>query len=113
MTDRMENPAYLAVAALADDDPQLCATATLGWIEADDVNVGRRGPAVIQVDALAQGFHVPRARVACDYHEVLLGDLVTRMREAKGELAVVREDQKAGCVGIEPADRKKTVAREA
>ena len=48
---------------------------------------------------------MPSARVALDLGLVRLLDAVARMREPVRELAVVREQERAGRVGVEPADR--------
>ena len=44
-------------------------------------------------------------RLALDLGHVDLGDLVARMREPVRELAVVREQERAGRVGVETSDR--------
>ncbi len=49
---RVQHPAHLAMAALADDHSQLGVARTQGRIEARDLHVRRRGLAVIEVDAL-------------------------------------------------------------
>ena len=66
---------------------------------------GGRRAAVLELDALRRAGERLRGRVALDLGDVDLLDLVARVGEPVGELAVVREEQRAGRVGVEPADR--------
>src|SRR5216683_884372 len=62
----VQHPAHLAVAALPDDHSQLGVARTQGRIEARDLHLGRRGLAVIEVDAIPQRIEVSRARASGD-----------------------------------------------
>ena len=64
-----------------------------------------RGRAVVELDPVAQRGRAPRPRLALDLGFVDLLDLVARVRQPVRELAVVGEQQRAGRVGVEPADR--------
>ena len=66
----------------------------------------RRGAAVVELDAPLERARASSARrVALDLGDVDLVDLVARVGEPVGELAVVRQQQRAGRVGVEAADR--------
>ena len=69
-------------------------------------DLGRRGHAVVELDALAQLAHRRRRRTALDLGQVLLLDAVGRMGEAVGEVAVVGEQQQPLGVRVETADRE-------
>ena len=98
MPDRLAHAAHLAVAALVDRDAQEAGV--------EQRDLGRRGEAVVELDALAQAAERAAVRLALDLDEVLLVDAEARVREAVGEVAVVGEQQQALGVGVEPADRE-------
>ena len=64
-----------------------------------------RGAAVLELDALGEPAERVAARPALDLGDVDLLDLVARVGEPVRELAVVREQERAGRVRVEPADR--------
>src|SRR5690242_12220765 len=97
MADGRTHPLDLALAALAqrelqDAGPQLA-------------HAGRRGHAVVELYAFAQLLQrALRDGAALDVGDVGLGDLVARVREAVGEVAVVGEQDQAGGVGVQAPD---------
>ena len=73
---------------------------------------GRSGPPVLQLDPLPERLQRPRRQSRrLDPRPVDLLDPVARMREPVGQLAVVREQDQAGGVGIEAPDRVEAARR--
>ena len=105
MADRLAHAPHLAVAALVDGD-----AAERG---AHERHLGRRGQAVVELDALAQPAHAPRRRRALHLDQVLLLHAEAGVGEAMGQVAVVGEQQQALGVGVEAADREDRGARAA
>ena len=100
MADLRAHPLDLALAALAQRDLQDAGL--------ELAHLGRRGHAVVELDALAQRAQRllgHRDAAAADVGDVDLRDLVARVREAVGEVAVVGQQDQAGGVGVEAADR--------
>ena len=97
MPDRLAHPLHLVLAALVEDELEPAA--------AEPAGAGGSGAAVLEVDALAQPAERVLVRVAVDVDLVRLLDAVARMREPVREQPVVREQERAGRVGVEPADR--------
>ena len=97
MADGREHPLDLVLAALVEDE--LDATA------AEAARPRRRRRAVVELDAVAQPLQRLFVRVAFDLGDVRLLDAVARMGEPVRELPVVREQQRAGRVRVEPSDR--------
>ena len=64
--------------------------------------------AVVELDAFAQPLQVGVSRLRPGLDLVDLVDLVPRMREPVCEVAVVREQERAGRVRVEPPDRNDT-----
>ena len=98
MADRLAHAPDLALAALVDRE--------LEHVGPQLAHLGGRRAAVVELDAVAQraqravGDRAPPTRAT-----VGLGHLVARVREAVGELAVVGQQDQAGRVGVEAADR--------
>src|SRR5215203_4167374 len=96
--DRLAHPPHLALATLVDGDLELA--------RGDATDLRRRGAAVVELDALAE---LAQRRLvhrrAADDGAVGLGHLERRVGEAVGELPVVGEQDQAGAVGVEAADR--------
>ena len=67
--------------------------------------LGGGGAAVLELDAVGEAAERVAARPALDLGDVDLLDLVARVGEPVRELAVVREQERAGRVGVEAADR--------
>src|SRR3954469_357927 len=95
---RLDHAPDLPLASLADrqlEHPRL-----------DLAHARRQRPAVLQLHALA-----PRAQRGLRHplrpppHAVVLLHLVARVRGAVGQLAVVRQEDQAGGLGVEPAHR--------
>jgi uncharacterized protein with GYD domain len=97
MSNRGEHPLDLVLAALVQGQ--------LDRGGAEQTGPGGRGAAVLEVDPSAE----PRERIvrrpAFDLCLVHLLDAVARMGEAVCQVAVVGEEQGAGRVGVEAADR--------
>src|SRR5258708_7369485 len=96
MADRLEHALHLAVASLVQDELDASAAKT--------TCAGRRGAAVVEVDALAERAHRGLVRISLPLRLVDLLDAVARVREPVRERAVVREEKRAGRVGVEAAD---------
>src|SRR5436190_4842847 len=98
MADRLAHPPHLALAALVDRE--------LEHAGADLADLRGRGPAVLELHALAQALEC----TVLDEPAVHLGDvgardLVARVHQPVGQLAVVGEQDQPGRIGVEPADR--------
>ena len=63
------------------------------------------GRAVVELDAVRETREVALVEIAVDGCDVRLLDAVARVRERVRERAVVREEQRAGRVDVEAADR--------
>jgi hypothetical protein len=83
VTDGRKHPLDLVLAAFVD--------AQLDPVRAEAAGSGRRGRAVVQLDAVLEAAEGLVVWLALDLGFVDLLDLVARVREAVGELAVVRE----------------------
>ena len=68
-------------------------------------HLGGRGPASLDRDAAASRSEIVRVGDAAHARVVLALDLVARVHQARGELAVVGEQQQAFRVVVEAADR--------
>ena len=95
--DRGAHPFHLVLAALVEHELQP--------IRPEPLCTCRRGPAVVEVDAVAQLPELLVARLALDLDLVDLLDAVPRVREAVRERPVVRQHERARRVGVEPTDR--------
>src|SRR5437879_3738838 len=97
MADRFAHALDLPVPALVQRqlEPRRCQTP----------DGGQSGQAVLELDALREGLQGRLAWSPVDVDLVHLLDAVARMRETVGERAVVRQQQRARRVGVEPADR--------
>jgi len=97
-----ENAADLAIAGFAQrdlDDGGLGAAV-------DDGRVGGGRFALGEPDAVAHAVEGGIVHAAGDLGAVGLGDAEARMTEALGQLAVVRQQEQAGGVGVEASDGK-------
>ena len=98
MADRLAHPPHLVLAALVQDE-----------LDARRGRAGARGPARCgrpraRPPRAAAG--APRRRAPLDVGDLVdLLDAVARMREPVRERAVVRQQQRAGRVDVEPPDR--------
>ena len=95
--DRSEHPLDLVLAAFVHRQFDL------GGREASRPR--RRSPPVVELEALFELAERLVARLTLDLGLVDLLDLVARVGEPVRELAVVREQQSPGRVGVESADR--------
>ena len=94
MADAVHHPTHLPVTALADDDSKLRqARVTTARSDCEGLDLGGSSGALLQLHTSAKSFQIRWSRVADHRRDVLLGDLVTRMCEAKGQLAVIGEQQ--------------------
>jgi len=101
MADPLEHAAHLTIAAFVQRKIDDGAIARNG----DDAQHRGRRSAAFEKDAAAQffdgfGFEAPAQRRAIDFV-----DAETRVREREREIAVVRQQQHAGRIVIEPSDR--------
>jgi len=97
MPDGGEHPLDLVLASLVEHE--LDATRA----EAADARGSRA--TVVELDPLTQLSQRSVVRVAFDHGDVRLLDAVARVGEPVGELPVVREQEHASRVGVEPPDR--------
>jgi len=95
MAHGFEHPLHLVLAALVDRelDPR----------RAEPPHAGRRAAPVLQLDPLRQPPQRLRGRAAVDVRDVDLVHLVARMGEPVCERPVVRQQERPGRVGVEPA----------
>ena len=105
VADVLEQAPHDAVATLVDDQLDDGALARRTAVAAlDDAGAGHRHGTVVERDAGEELLDDPLVELALDLGDVGLLDLVRRVRQALGEVAVVGEDQQARRVGVEPAD---------
>ena len=97
VSDGLEHPLHLVLAALVERELDPSA--------AEPAGAGGRGAAVLELDAVAKPAKRVLARIAFDLGLVDLLHLVARVREPVCELPVVRQQERAGRVRVEPADR--------
>ena len=96
MADCGEHALHLMLAAFVDHELDLSTSGTAG-------PGGSRAP-VVELDPVFEPLDRGGEGIAFDRSDVDLVDLVTGMREPVGELAVVREQERAGRVGVEAPD---------
>ena len=103
MADGLAHPPHLPLAPLVQHE--------LDAVGREPPHLGGRGLAVVERDALAQPPQrgLAHRRVA-DLDAVDARDLERRVGEPVGELPVVREQEQAGRVGVEPPDRVQALA---
>ena len=94
--DRVAHPPHLAVAALVEDELEAC--------RAEPADTRGSGDAVLELDALGQPPQRLVGRLLPGLDLVHLLDAVARMREPVRERPVVRQQQRARRVDVEPAD---------
>ncbi len=97
MADGLAHPLHLVLAALVERQ--------LEPRRAEAADPGGRGAAVLQVDSGGEPGDRLVGRLALDVGLVDLVHLVARVHEPVRELAVVREEERAGRVHVEPPDR--------
>jgi hypothetical protein len=98
VADGVQHPLHLVFASLVERELEL------RWAEPPDA--GGRGAAVVELDALAEAAERVVARLALDLGLVDLLDLVARVREPVRERAVVRQQERARRVRVEPGSTK-------
>jgi len=98
VTDLLAHPPDLALAALVDRQ--------LERVRGQAPDPGGRGRTVVELDAVPERAHRPLSH-RWPRHDRAVGlvDLEARVRQPIGELAVVGQQDQAGRVGIQPADR--------
>ena len=96
VADRLEHPPDLPVPALVEGE--------LDPAGAEQPRARGRRPPVLQLDALRERPHRLVVRLALDVRDVDLLDAVARVRKAVRELAVVRQEEDARRVPVEPPD---------
>src|SRR2546428_3268880 len=96
MADRRTHPLDLVLAPLVQRE--------LDFPACYHANTGGRGRAVVELDSVAQPLERFLGGLTLDLGDVHLLDAVTRVREPVRERAVVRQQQRAGRVRVEPAD---------
>ena len=96
MADRFAHPAHLAVAAFVEDELEAGRT--------EPANARGRRETVLELDALGERAQGLVVRLPPGLHLVDLLDAVPGVGERVRELAVVREQQRARRVDVEPAD---------
>jgi hypothetical protein len=103
MPDRLHHPPHLAVTSLVQRDVQ--DRALRRFVEFDKAQECRRRLTVVELDALHQLLGRLSIDKAPSGYAVELRNVVAGMRHAVREIAVVCEEEKAGAVGVQPADR--------
>jgi len=78
---------------------------------ANQLDLRRRGPALLEDDSLAQLFQRFRRRAPAHDQLVLLVDVVARVLEAEAELAVIGQQDQATAVEVETPDGMKALRR--
>src|SRR5687767_11151403 len=73
-------------------------------IEVDELHIGRRGYSILQLYAFGKLFDCPLEDLAADYGAISFGNLVARVGQELGELAVIRQDEQAGGIHVQPAN---------
>ncbi len=96
VADGVEHAAHLPVSAFVDRQLDRAGR------EPDDAR--GRGRAVVELDPGGEPGERGVGRLALDDGDVDLLDLVARVGQPVRERAVVRQEQRAGRVGVEPAD---------
>ena len=102
MPDRLAHAPDLTVAAFVDRELDRRARRAL----LHQRDGGRRGRAVVEIDAGAQRAELTRGRHAVDLGEIGLGDAVAGMREQLREIAVVGEHEQPLGLVVETTDRE-------
>src|SRR3954466_3267070 len=102
----LEQSAHFAIPPFVQLDPKP-RVAALVRLERDAVEAG--GP-VLEHHALAEAIEDVGRRHAPQPHAVLALDLARGMHEAARALAVVREEQQAGGIHVQPPDHDPTAA---
>lgn len=105
LDSRIANPvehfANDPVLPLVDADPKpgtaLLVSQRPHLLRADSLSFDR--------DPLAQCLEHGRRRMSIEQRLIFLLDAESWMRHPKGDVAVIRQQQQAGCVAVEPADR--------
>ena len=100
MPDGVQHAPQLALATLVQHHAQPGAAA----IAAQQLRLGGRGRAIVQLDALAQAGQRRVVRDALDERLVGLVDAVAGVRQAVRQLAVGGEQQQPLAVAVEPPD---------
>jgi hypothetical protein len=88
MADRFAHPADLTIPSFADRDDEHGAAAAL-----DELNVGGPGPLAVNHDTASQPLHIVIVRNTGHSGFIDPGDPVARMREPRGKITVVRQNQ--------------------
>jgi len=101
IAERLDHPVDLAVLALVDRDPEPGVLA----LARQDLDLrGQRRRAVVEGDPVAERPDLVRRQLAVDLDVIRLRHVARRCEQPSGELAVVREEQDAFRVEVEPAD---------
>ncbi len=97
VTDRVAHLSHLTVSSFANRDDQVAGTG--------DLHVRRLCAAILDRHTLRQPIDVVAIGFAEHPHVVHARDAVARMRETRGEIAVVGEQEQTFGVEVEPPDR--------
>lgn len=100
VTEGVGNAADLAVASLAQDEFE----EGFAVVGADNLHASGLGRRAVEVDAPAPPIEDAIARKPPHPNPVGFRDVVARVGQTLGQLAVVDEQQRAAGVGIEPTD---------
>src|SRR5688572_19469396 len=96
MVDGLQHPADLALAAFSDGE--------LDLVVRDPPDLGRERSPVLELHTVPQAPQVALLQSPFHARPIRTRHLVTRMHEAVGELAVVRDEDQAGRLGVQAAD---------
>src|SRR5690242_6201078 len=113
VADRLQHAPHLAMPALSNHDSELRAPrVAIARGRPHDLDLRRRRHSIVELHAATQGIEVGARGHAGGHDLVLLGHLVAGMREAVRDIAVVREQEEAGAVGVEPSDWEQAMTRQ-
>jgi len=105
MADRLAHPPDLAVASFTQANLQARVGFAAGLLNSADAHARRHRTAAVDDDAAREAGQV--ALVGLTQHASVIDalELVSRMAHALGEISIIREQQQAFRVVVEPADR--------
>jgi len=104
MRNRVEHLADLTVPALVNHDREHRLLAARRFEHLVQAHVGRRGSPAINYHATREALEAVPIGNAPNLDVILALDLVARMRQMCGEIAVARQEQEAFGVVVEPPD---------
>ena len=102
MAHRLDHPLHLMFPSFVNRDLKPRIALRL----ADLIHLRRRREAVFQLDASFKGFDFRIVEHALDLDQIGFRDMVARMEQGLGQIAVIRQQHEPFAVEIQTADRK-------